>query len=573
VNYQPVDSTGPSLSINSHSNGQTVSNSTITLFGTASDFGQGDNGISSVRVNGVGASGGTASGSGTANWSRTFTLNQGANNITVVARDNSSSQNSTTQSITVNYQPVQDYTIAVSASPSAGGIVGGDGIFIAGSSRTVTAIANSGYSFTNWTENNSVVSTSASYPFTLNGNRTLVANFTLTPGTNVALASNGGVASASSTTPDGGGNFSPSVAIDGDRKGLNNSFWRDGTDVYPDWLQVDFAGNKTINEIDVYTLQDNYTNPTDPTSNLTFSFFGITAFDAQYWNGSAWVTVPGGSVTGNNSVWRKFIFADISTSKIRVLVNNALFSRSRIVELEAYGFPVPTLAMNVALASNGGLASASSTTPDGGGNFSPSVAIDGDRKGLNNSFWRDGTADVYPDWLQVDFAGNKTINEIDVYTAQDNYANPTDPTSNLTFGFFGITIFDVQYWNDVFGWVTVPGGGVAGNNNVWRKFTFPDITTSKIRVLVNNALFSHSRIVELEAYGVPVPTSAVNVALAANGGVASASSTTLDGGGNFSPSVAIDGDRKGLNNSFWRDGTDVYPRLVAGGLCGQQDNQ
>jgi hypothetical protein len=103
-----------------------------------------------------------------------------------------------------------------------------------------------------------------------------------------------------------------------------------------DWLQVDFAGNKTINEIDVYTLQDNYTNPTDPTPSLAFSFFGITAFDAQYWNGSTWVTVPGGSITENNNVWRKFTFADISTSKIRVLVNNALFSRSRIVELEAY---------------------------------------------------------------------------------------------------------------------------------------------------------------------------------------------------------------------------------------------
>src|SRR5205807_2019820 len=88
------DLIGPSLSINSHSNGQTVSSSTINLFGTASDSGRGDNGISSVTVNGIGASGGTATGSGTANWSIALPLNQGANNITVVARDNSASQNS-----------------------------------------------------------------------------------------------------------------------------------------------------------------------------------------------------------------------------------------------------------------------------------------------------------------------------------------------------------------------------------------------------------------------------------------------------------------------------------------------
>jgi hypothetical protein len=173
------DLTGPNLSINSHSNGQVVSSSTVTLFGTASDSGRGNSGISSVTVNGVAASGGAASGSGIADWNRSLTLSPGANNITVVARDNSPNQNSTTQSITLNYQPIQNYTIALSASPSAGGTVGGGGTFAAGSSRTVTASANSDYSFTNWTENGSVVSSSASYTFTLNGNRTLVANFSI----------------------------------------------------------------------------------------------------------------------------------------------------------------------------------------------------------------------------------------------------------------------------------------------------------------------------------------------------------------------------------------------------------
>jgi hypothetical protein len=73
------------------------------------------------------------------------------------------------------------YTVAVSASPSAGGSVGGGGTFVSGSSQTVTATANSGYMFANWTENGSVVSSSASYNFTLSANRTLVANFTANP--------------------------------------------------------------------------------------------------------------------------------------------------------------------------------------------------------------------------------------------------------------------------------------------------------------------------------------------------------------------------------------------------------
>jgi kumamolisin len=76
-----------------------------------------------------------------------------------------------------------NYAISTSASPSSGGATGGDGTFAGGTTVTVIANANSGYSFVNWTENGSVVSTSASYSFTANGNRTLVANFTATAAT------------------------------------------------------------------------------------------------------------------------------------------------------------------------------------------------------------------------------------------------------------------------------------------------------------------------------------------------------------------------------------------------------
>jgi len=96
-----IDTTSPSLSITSHSNGQHVSTSSITLMGTASDGGKGDNGIQQVTVNGVRADNDTATGSGTANWSKAVTLNAGANSITVIAYDNSSNHNSTTVILTL----------------------------------------------------------------------------------------------------------------------------------------------------------------------------------------------------------------------------------------------------------------------------------------------------------------------------------------------------------------------------------------------------------------------------------------------------------------------------------------
>jgi hypothetical protein len=182
---------------------------------------------------------------------------------------------------------------------------------------------------------------------------------------------------------------------------------------------------------------------------------------------------------------------------------------SRIVELEAYTPSTPSSGFNVALVTNGGVPTASSTSSV---NY-PSTAINnGDRKGLNwgaGGGWNDATFNTYPDWVQIDFDGSKAINEIDVFTIQDNWSTPTTPTLSMQFSQYGITDFEVQYWTGST-WADVPGGNVTGNRNVWRQFTFPSVTTNKIRVQVNNAMGA-SRIVEIEAYqtpgtGTPPPT-------------------------------------------------------------------
>ena len=67
------------------------------------------------------------------------------------------------------------YSIIVEATP--GGSASTGGTYNAGATATVTATANAGYTFKNWTENGDVVSTDASYTFTVTGDRTLVANF------------------------------------------------------------------------------------------------------------------------------------------------------------------------------------------------------------------------------------------------------------------------------------------------------------------------------------------------------------------------------------------------------------
>jgi hypothetical protein len=140
---------------------------------------------------------------------------------------------------------------------------------------------------------------------------------------NVAAAETGATASASSTYANN--NFGPSGAIDGDRTGRdwgNGGGWNDNTrDVYPDWLEVNFNGAQTINEIRVYTLQEDWRNAVEPTAATTANAFGLLDFDVQYWNGTGWITLQ--AINGNDRALRVVTFADVTTDRIRIFVRNA----------------------------------------------------------------------------------------------------------------------------------------------------------------------------------------------------------------------------------------------------------
>ncbi len=407
---------------------------------------------------------------------------------------------------------------------------------------------------------------------------------------NVALAANGGVASASSTINAG---FPVSAINNNERAGANwgsGGGWNDGTgDVFPDWAQINFSASKTIDHVVVYTLQDNFTSPVEPTDTMTFSQWGIVNFTVQGWTGSTWTTL--GTVTNNNLVKRTVAFAPYTTSRVRVNVTSALGSYSRITEIEAWTASTTTLAsslnpsttgtaitftatilgsaptgsvnftdggttisgcaavalsgsgnsktaqcitngltvgshaivatysgdatnpgsnnnpaltqvvnvtgVNVALASNGGVASASSTFSTG---FPVSAINNNERAGANwgnGGGWNDNTANTFPDWVQINFNGAQSINRVVVYTLQDNYANPVEPTDTMTFSTEGVTAFTVQGWTGS-AWTTL--GTVSGSNLVKRTVQFTAFTTDRIRINITAALDQYSRIAEVEAW-------------------------------------------------------------------------
>ena len=156
--------------------------------------------------------GGTVIGAGEYNQGASCTLTATANTgYTFINWTKNGTQVSTNPSYTftvtesgnyVAHFQINSYNITATANPTNSGTVSGTGQYNHGTSCTLTATANTGYTFTNWTENGSVVSTNASYSFTVEANRNLVANFTANTYTIGVTAnpSNGG-------TVSGGGSF------------------------------------------------------------------------------------------------------------------------------------------------------------------------------------------------------------------------------------------------------------------------------------------------------------------------------------------------------------------------------
>jgi len=149
-------------------------------------------------------------------------------------------------------------------------------------------------------------------------------------GVNVALSANGGVASASSEL----GGHPVSSVNNNERTGGNYSNGLSWVATVPSWVQINFNGQKTIDRVVLYSMQDAYTSPVEPTDAQTFSLYGTTGFTVQTWNGSTWVTQA--TLAGNNLVKRSVTFAAVTTDKIRINVNSALTGYSYITEVEAW---------------------------------------------------------------------------------------------------------------------------------------------------------------------------------------------------------------------------------------------
>jgi hypothetical protein len=97
------------------------------------------------------------------------------------------------RSFTAHFQ-INTYQLVVTAEPAAGGSVAGSGVFEHGTLVAVTAVPATNYVFVHWTENGEVIEgAGATYSFTIESDRNLVAVFNLINHTLTILKTGDGI--------------------------------------------------------------------------------------------------------------------------------------------------------------------------------------------------------------------------------------------------------------------------------------------------------------------------------------------------------------------------------------------
>jgi len=128
-------------------------------------------------------------------------------------------------------------TISVVASPSSGGTVGGGGTYTVGSSRQISATANSGWTFTGWSDGNSSNPRTITVP---SGGATYTANFQQQTATITVVASpsNGGTVGGGGTYTVGSSRQISATA----NSGWTFTSWSDGNTSNPRTITVPSGG-------------------------------------------------------------------------------------------------------------------------------------------------------------------------------------------------------------------------------------------------------------------------------------------------------------------------------------------
>ena len=195
----------------------------------------------------------------------------------------------------------------------------------------------------------------------------------------------------------------------------------------------------------------------------------VADFTLDYWDGSAWQTIPGASFSGNTSTVLNVIFSsDVETTMVRF---NSSSDQPDVREIALFppnggeGYPIGT---DVYL-------SATTKRPAAVSSFDgchyAKGAVDG-YTGEQLGYWQTADADG-PHTLEVDLLEATRIGSAQIYTGSE-LADAVDA-------------FSLQYWTGS-AWSDIPGGTVSDNTNKALTVSFSEVVSaSRIRMLISGS--------------------------------------------------------------------------------------
>ncbi|MEO6521387.1 MAG: ice-binding family protein [Mucilaginibacter sp.] len=259
--------------------------------------------------------------------------------------------------------PVGNFAVVLSSAPVAGGTTGGAGAFAAGTVVTVTSTPNAGYTFTNWTDNGVIVSVSSSYQFIIASNRTLVANYTVIPASQLAVVLSSNPIAGGSTTGSGSYTSGSSVTVTATANvGYTFANWTENGNVVSTSAAYTFAlsasrtlvANFTVITFTLTTSAVNGTvvaNPNQTTYNfgsaVQLTASPATGYVFTGWSGDATGTANPLTVTMNANKNITATFAPITFTLTVTALNGAVvknpnatnYNSGTIVQLTATANP------------------------------------------------------------------------------------------------------------------------------------------------------------------------------------------------------------------------------------------
>ncbi len=97
--------------------------------------------------------------------------------------------------------------------------------------------------------------------------------------------------------------------------GTQTTYWSASGFPVPQWWEANFGIARLVSGVTVYGLQDDWSNPVNPSDTMTFTKWGCQNFQAEA-NG----VVLGAPVVGNTLVKRVITFAPVSIDRLRIVV-------------------------------------------------------------------------------------------------------------------------------------------------------------------------------------------------------------------------------------------------------------